>query len=83
MPRYVLVVPDVHSLSTLHREFGALVALQHFDLFDDVLRPKPARVPLLEASRVKDAQRNHQVNEPQAKAIIASTQTDGFLLVQG
>ncbi|KAH7102537.1 SEN1 N terminal-domain-containing protein [Auriculariales sp. MPI-PUGE-AT-0066] len=76
-------ITKVLSLSTLHREFGALCALQHYDLFEDVLRPRPAPMPAFNPTDVRKAQSAHQVNEPQARAILASTQTDGFLLVQG
>lgn len=71
------------SLSTLIREYAALMALPYYDLLDSVLHthlPKPARVDAGEVRRVMDT---YKVNEPQANAILKSLATEGFALIQG
>lgn len=73
----------VFSLSTLHREYGALVALPHYDLFQTILTPKLSVVPPLELQEVKNTMSAYSVNEPQARAIIGSLKIDGFALIQG
>ncbi|KAG2155818.1 SEN1 N terminal-domain-containing protein [Suillus bovinus] len=73
----------VFSLSTLHREYGALVALPHYDLFQMILTPKLPVMPPLEQREVQDTMSAYNVNEPQARAIIGSLKIDGFALIQG
>ncbi|KAI0335924.1 hypothetical protein GY45DRAFT_1316694 [Cubamyces sp. BRFM 1775] len=73
----------VLSLSTLIREYAALMALPYYDLLDSVLHTrlaKPARIDSSEVQRVMDA---YKVNEPQANAILKSLATEGFALIQG
>ncbi|TBU62332.1 SEN1 N terminal-domain-containing protein [Dichomitus squalens] len=73
----------VLSLSTIIREYGALMALPHYDLLDSILRtqlPKPNKVDSGEVQRVMKA---YNVNEPQANAILKSLDTEGFALIQG
>ncbi|OSD07245.1 hypothetical protein PYCCODRAFT_1381842 [Trametes coccinea BRFM310] len=73
----------VLSLSTLIREYAALMALPHYDLLDSVLHtqlPRPARVDPGEVQKVMSA---YKVNEPQANAILKSLSTEGFALIQG
>jgi senataxin len=72
-----------HSLTTIIREFGALQALSLYDLCDEVLRPKPARIPRFSDGEIKMAMKAYEVNEPQANAILSASKTTGFALVQG
>ena len=77
------MIPMDSSLSTLIREYAALMALPYYDLLDSVLYtqlPKPARVDASEVQRVMSA---YKVNEPQANAILKSLATEGFALIQG
>ena len=79
------IIADVvsHSLSTLKREYAALVALPYYDHVDSILRaklPAPVRV---DHRDVEQAMTAYQVNEPQAKAIVMSMNTEGFSLIQG
>ncbi|KAG1906409.1 SEN1 N terminal-domain-containing protein [Suillus fuscotomentosus] len=71
------------SLSTLHREYGALMALPHYDLFQMILTPKLSGMPPLQQHEVQHTMSAHHVNEPQARAIIGSLKIDGFALIQG
>jgi len=74
---------SLHSLSTLHREYGALVALPHYDLFQTILTPKLSVMPSIEQREVQHTMSAYNVNEPQARAIIGSLKVDGFALIQG
>ncbi|KAG1785943.1 SEN1 N terminal-domain-containing protein [Suillus plorans] len=71
------------SLSTLHREYGALMALPHYDLFQMILTPKLSGMPPLQQHEVQHTMSAYHVNEPQARAIIGSLKIDGFALIQG
>ncbi|KAG1742367.1 SEN1 N terminal-domain-containing protein [Suillus paluster] len=73
----------IFSLSTLHREYGALVALPHYDLFQMILTPKLSATPPIEQREVQHTMSAYNVNEPQARAIIGSLKADGFALIQG
>ncbi|KAG2359476.1 SEN1 N terminal-domain-containing protein [Suillus spraguei] len=73
----------VFSLSTLHREYGALVALPHYDFFQMILTPKLSVMPPFEQREVQHTMSAYNVNEPQARAIIGSLKIDGFALIQG
>ncbi len=71
------------SLTTLHREFAALMAAPHYDLFSDIIRARVAPKVTLAADEVRKAMQGYQVNEPQARAILGSLATEGFSLIQG
>ncbi|TFK91118.1 hypothetical protein K466DRAFT_515953 [Polyporus arcularius HHB13444] len=73
----------VLSLSTLIREYAALMALPHYDVLDSILYtrlPRPSRV---EPGEVQRVMKTYNVNEPQANAILKSLDTEGFALIQG
>ncbi|TKY85896.1 hypothetical protein EX895_005437 [Sporisorium graminicola] len=71
------------SLTTLHREFAALMAAPYYDLFSDVIRGRVAPKVTLSSDEVRKAMHGYQVNEPQARAILGSLATEGFSLIQG
>ena len=71
------------SLTTVHREYAALMALPYYDLCPVILNPRlpePARVDRDEVTR---AMQQYNLNEPQARAILSALNTDGFSLIQG
>jgi senataxin len=76
-----LILPP--SLSTLHREYGALLALQHYDCVDFILKPQLPKPPRLDHKELEVAMTKYNVNEPQARAIVSALRTDGFSLIQG
>ena len=83
LTRFTRVLTGFSSLSTLRREYAALAALPYYDSVDTILQarlPPPARVDRYE---VEQTMKTYQVNEPQAKAIVASMNTEGFTLIQG
>ncbi len=79
--RTVLII--IFSLSTLHREYAALMAMPHYDCADFILKPHlPKRAPV-DHNEVQLTMTKYNVNEPQARAISSALRTDGFSLIQG
>ncbi|TDL22012.1 hypothetical protein BD410DRAFT_749221 [Rickenella mellea] len=76
-------INKVFSLTTLHREYAALLSLPTYNLSEQVIKPRLVNAPRFKTSDVKRAMSSYQVNEPQAKAILASMKTEGFSLIQG
>ncbi|KAG6334081.1 hypothetical protein ID866_5013 [Astraeus odoratus] len=76
-------VKKVMSLSTLHREYGALVGLPYYDAFSTVMQPRLSGHPHLDHREVEETMANFRVNEPQARAILSSLRAEGFALIQG
>ncbi len=76
-------VKKLFSLTTMHREFAALMAAPYFDLFADVIKARVAPKPTLTSDEVRKAMQGYQVNEPQARAILGSLAVEGFSLIQG
>jgi senataxin len=79
--RTVLIL--TFSLSTLHREYAALMAMPHYDCADFILKPHlPKPIPV-DHKEVQLTMSKYNVNEPQARAISSALRTDGFSLIQG
>lgn len=72
-----------HSLSTIHREYAALMAVPYLDSSDTLLRPTLAKKPYIDRRNLEQAMEKYGVNEPQAAAILGSLSVDGFSLIQG
>ena len=70
-------------MSTLIREYAALMALPHYDLLDSILHTRLPRPSKVEPSEIQRVMRTYNVNEPQANAILKSLDTEGFALIQG
>lgn len=71
------------SLSTLHREYAALMAMPHYDCTDFILKPRLPKPRPVDQKEVQLNMTKYNVNEPQARAIISALRTDGFSLIQG
>ncbi|KAI5809970.1 SEN1 N terminal-domain-containing protein [Peziza echinospora] len=71
------------SLTSLEREYGALLSLMYYDLMDEILHARPTHIEAPAEDRVQDVVSTYQVNTPQAKAICAATDNEGFTLIQG
>lgn len=71
------------SLTTISREYGALMAFPYYDLFMDILKSKISLAPEMSPIEIQRAMKVHHVNEPQATAILGSLRTEGFSLIQG
>ncbi|KAJ1033391.1 hypothetical protein NDA13_001382 [Ustilago tritici] len=76
-------VKKLFSLTTLDREYGALMVAPHLHLFSDVIKGRVAPKATLAAEEVRKAMQEYQVNEPQARAILGSLATEGFSPIQG
>ena len=71
-----------YSLSTLHREYSALVALPYYDLADVILNPRLVKTAI-DRREIRASMEKYGVNEPQAGAIVGAMNTEGFSLIQG
>lgn len=72
-----------HSLTTLHREYAALLGMPYYDLCGIILKPKLEKWPPITTQSVEQAQKEFNLNHPQARAVLSSLQTNGFSLIQG
>lgn len=73
----------IPSLSTLHREYGALVSLQYNDICGFILQPSLPIPPTVNKRDVEETMQKFKLNEPQATAILKALKTQGFSLIQG
>ncbi|GAA6004582.1 DNA/RNA helicase SEN1 [Rhodotorula paludigena] len=71
------------NLSTVHREYAALQALEFIDLCSEVLNPRPPAALHADGRTIQQTMSAYRVNEPQAIAIHGALRTDGFSLIQG
>jgi senataxin len=71
------------SLSTLHREYAALLALPYYDFYESILSPKLIGITHMKPDHIQKAMTDYKVNEPQAIAILNALRADGFVLIQG
>lgn len=70
-------------MSTLHREYAALVSLQYNDICNFILQPILPKVAEVDPRDLKETMESYGVNEPQASAILKSMKAEGFSLIQG
>ncbi|KAF2770419.1 hypothetical protein EJ03DRAFT_67426 [Teratosphaeria nubilosa] len=73
----------VQSITPLEREYGALQALQYYDLCNQIIRAAPSRRMNFSEKQVASAQDTWNVNCAQAEAINAALENEGFSLIQG
>ena len=71
------------SLTPLEREYGALMALQYYDLAEEVIRAKPSPLPPYSVEELQGYMDLYNVNEAQAKAVASALDNDAFTLIQG
>lgn len=74
---------DGHSLSTLNREFAALVSLQYNKMQSFIFNPSLPQSSIVDPKALQQVVQQYKVNEPQAEAILKALDTDGFSLIQG
>jgi senataxin len=70
-------------LSTLHREYAALLSLQYTSLCDFILNPVLPKAPEPVRNEIQETMAFGNLNEPQAIAILKAMKTSGFTLIQG
>ncbi|GAA5930688.1 hypothetical protein JCM10213_000782 [Rhodosporidiobolus nylandii] len=71
------------NLSTVHREYAALQALEFVDLCPDILSPRPPPAIRADSRTIQQHMQAYKVNEPQAMAIHGALRSQGFSLIQG
>ncbi|KAG8831893.1 DEAD-box type RNA helicase [Serendipita sp. 399] len=73
----------IFSLSTIHREYAALMGMGTYECAEAVLRAQ-INTPIVPSdSDVRRAMEAHRLNYPQARAVLSSMKTRGFSLIQG
>ena len=72
-----------NSLSTVHREYAALMGIGQYDWAEDIFQAhiNPPVIP--SEAAIRKAMNVHHLNPPQAKAVLSSLGTKGFSLIQG
>ncbi|KAN0076165.1 SEN1 N terminal domain containing protein [Elaphomyces granulatus] len=73
----------ITSLTPLEREYGALMALQYYDLCEEVIKAKPSPILNYSDAILKPIAENYKVNPAQAKAVKSALDNDAFTLIQG
>ena len=73
----------ITSLTPLEREYGALMALQYYDLCEEIVRAKPSPILKYSDASLKPVADNYNLNTAQAKAIKSALDNDAFTLIQG
>lgn len=73
----------IQSITPLEREYGALKALQYYDLCPQIVRAKPSQRLNISEKQVAMFQDIWNVNKAQSEAINAALENDGFSLIQG
>ncbi|THV05327.1 hypothetical protein K435DRAFT_774010 [Dendrothele bispora CBS 962.96] len=76
-------ISKVFSLSTLHREYAALVSAEYYEFAQQILQPSLSPLPKIEPANLKQTMEKYRLNEPQAVAVLSSLRTNGFGLIQG
>ncbi|KAJ5889349.1 Zinc finger CCHC-type [Penicillium tannophilum] len=73
----------ITSLTPVEREFGALSALQYYDLCEEIVLAKPSPILTYAETKLEPYINNYLINLAQAKAIKSAIDNDGFTLIQG
>ena len=73
----------ITSLTPLEREYGALMALQYYDLCEEIIKAKPSPIPNYSEANLKGILENYRLNHAQSKAIKSAIDNDAFTLIQG
>ncbi|KAG8858629.1 DEAD-box type RNA helicase [Serendipita sp. 411] len=77
------ILSKVFSLSTIHREYTALMGMGTYECAEAVFRAQ-INSPLAPSDPdIRHAMEMHRLNYPQARAILSSMRTRGFSLIQG
>ncbi|KAF9964194.1 DEAD-box type RNA helicase, partial [Mortierella alpina] len=72
------------NLTTTHREYAALIAMQYYELCSDILDPPNMPPPKISLANVQKVMDVYKVNTPQAQAIVGAIERPkGFTLIQG
>ncbi|OQE84219.1 hypothetical protein PENNAL_c0027G00900 [Penicillium nalgiovense] len=73
----------ITSLTPVEREYGALMALQYYDLCEEIVLAKPSPLLTYSDARLQTIMDNYSINRAQARAIKSAVDNDAFTLIQG
>jgi senataxin len=73
----------VQSMTTLEREYGALVGLMYYDLCDYILKAQPSHLLNYNDKQLEPFMTTYNLNRAQAKAVKSALDNDAFTLIQG
>ena len=73
----------VQSIIPLEREYGALRALQYYDLCQQIIKARPSNRINFSDKQIQMCQDVWNVNRAQSEAINAALENEGFSLIQG
>ncbi|KAJ5339301.1 hypothetical protein N7452_006029 [Penicillium brevicompactum] len=73
----------ITSLTPVEREYGALMALQYYDLCEEIVLARPSPILNYSDARLQPIMDNYTINRAQAKAIKSAVDNDAFTLIQG
>jgi senataxin len=82
-PGVTLWAVRITSLTPLEREYGSLMALQYYDLCEEIIKAKPSPILKYNEAGLIPLVENYTVNLAQAKAIKSALDNDAFTLIQG
>lgn len=82
-PGAVIWGTRVTSLTPLEREYAALMALQYYDLCEEIVKAKPSPILGYSDASLKPVADNYKLNPAQAKAVKSALDNDAFTLIQG
>ncbi|OQV04182.1 hypothetical protein CLAIMM_09105 [Cladophialophora immunda] len=74
---------QILSLTPLEREYGALMALQYYDLCDEIIKAQPSPILDYPEEVLQPIKTTYSVNFAQAKAVKSALDNDAFTLIQG
>ena len=74
---------QVLSLTPLEREYGALRALQFYDLGEEIIRAAPSSILEYTERQLQPLMGVYEINQAQAKAVRSALDNDAFTLIQG
>ena len=73
----------VQSITPLEREYGALQALQYYDLCTQIVKARPSNKFHFSEKQIATFQDVWNVNRAQSEAVNAALDNEGFSLIQG
>lgn len=83
VPNATIHAARILNLTTLEREYGALLGLQYYDLCDEIIKAKPSPLLKYSESQLAPLLANYSINSAQAKAVRSAVDNDAFTLIQG
>jgi senataxin len=82
-PGSIIRGAKIQSITTLEREYGALAALQYYDLCEYILKAEPSQLLKYSDKQLENYINTYCLNKAQAKAVKSALDNDAFTLIQG